>query len=90
MGPESVGTYSRLYPGEWIALSGGHVIAHGRDFDEVARRACRKALDIAFERLPDPRAPLWQVEPPATQAPRSVATARRLSTPPLGSPVLEH
>ena len=57
---EQLGTPILRYPGEWIAISRGQVIAHGRDFEEVAREACRKAVDIAIERIPDPRVPLWQ------------------------------
>lgn len=49
-----------LYPGEWVAVSGGQVIAHGPDFFEVAREACMKADDVSIDRAPDPEAPLWQ------------------------------
>ena len=68
MSTERHENYGRLYPGEWIAVSQGTVIAHGHDFCEVAQEACDKATDISFDHVPDPRAPLWQaatpIEPP--------------------------
>jgi len=51
------------YAGEWVAVSQGHVIAHGRDFHKVAQEACGKAQDISFDRVPDPRAPMWREAP---------------------------
>jgi len=29
--------YSSLYPGEWVALHGKHLLAHGKDYSEVSR-----------------------------------------------------
>ena len=62
--------YVQLYPGEWVAISSGHVIAHGLDFREVAQEAYLKALDISFDHVPDPQAPIWQAEAPV-EPPRS-------------------
>jgi len=45
--------YSQLYPGQWVATSQGHVIAHGLSFHEVAAEACTKAFDISFDLVPD-------------------------------------
>ena len=42
------------YPGEWIAIAEGRIIAHGLDLHEVAEEACTKAHDIVFELVPDP------------------------------------
>jgi len=62
MVPEPPESYRYLYPGEWVALAHGEVVAHGLDLHEVAQEACLKASDIAFERVPDPRAALWRRE----------------------------
>jgi ABC-type cobalamin/Fe3+-siderophores transport system ATPase subunit len=60
MVPERHDELVRLYAGEWIAISQGQVVAHGLCFEQVAKEACKKALDISFQRIPDPRAPRWQ------------------------------
>ena len=56
------------YPGEWVATAQGQVIAHGRDFGEVAHEACRKARDISFEHIPDPAPILRLLFVPGTDA----------------------
>ena len=55
--------HAALRPGEWAAVAGDRVIAHGHDLHEVAQEACRKASDIEFQRVPDPQAPTWQPDP---------------------------
>jgi len=48
------------YPGEWVAISHGEIVAHGPDFDAVAQEACQKARDIVFELIPDTSTDLWR------------------------------
>lgn len=72
MAPDHTIAQARDYRGEWVATSRGVVIAHGRDFREVAQEACRKACDIAFEHIPDPAALRWRpARPGAPPAPRA-------------------
>lgn len=49
-----------FFPGEWVALWRGRVVAHGYDFAEVAVEACRKAPDAVMAQLPD--LPAWRPE----------------------------
>jgi hypothetical protein len=51
-----------FYPGEWIALWRGRVVAHGHDYFEVALEACRNAPDAVIERLPE--LPAWEPDCP--------------------------
>jgi hypothetical protein len=65
---DSAEDHACCFPGQWVAISHGKIIAHGSDFSEVADEACKKAADITFERVPDPNAPLWRL-PSAAPAP---------------------
>ena len=82
MGPDCHDDHALRYPGEWVATSQGRIVAHGRDFCQVAQDACRKARDIVFERIPDPRSALWQ-------APRAVLDPVPPVKPPPSRPALE-
>ncbi|MBL7222521.1 MAG: hypothetical protein ISS72_01585 [Candidatus Brocadiae bacterium] len=46
-----------FYPGEWLAIWRGRVVAHGTNYLEVALEACRNAPDAVIERLPE--SPAW-------------------------------
>ena len=71
---DSAEDHARLFPGQWVAMSRGQIIAHGFNFSEVADEACKKAADISFERVPDPTVPLWRHSPGAADSiPRSNA-----------------
>lgn len=51
-----------FYPGEWVALWRGRVVAHGPDYMEVVLEACRRAPDAVIERLPE--VPSWEPDCP--------------------------
>lgn len=76
-----------LRPGEWAAVADGRVIAHGLDLREVAQEACRKASDIAFERVPASHAPTCPPDPSFDEAlaralPRVRSFFSRVGAPP--------
>lgn len=42
------------HPGDWVAVGPDGILAHGRDFLEVARAADKLHPDAAFTKVPPP------------------------------------